>query len=107
MLYKCLQSMGTKTITTVLSKILENYNSSCHKTIGMAPNEVNDKNKDQVYQNILDHATIKTYEAINVGDQVRVQLKNKSFQKGYRPKFSKQVYTIESKDGRYYIIQGL
>jgi len=107
LLNKYLQATDTKTITNVLPKILKNYNNSYHKTIGMAPNEVNDENKEQVHMNILKKANIKKYEPIKVGDKVRVQLKRKSFEKGYKPKFSKQVYTIDAIEDRYYIINEL
>lgn len=107
LLNKFLQSTNTKTITLVLPRIIKNYNNSYHKTIGMAPNEVNDDNKEEVYQNILEHANIKRYDPIKVGDKVRVQLKRKSFDKGYKPKWSKQIYEVEKIDGKYYIIKGL
>lgn len=107
LLYKYLQSTETKTITNVLPKIVQNYNNSYHSTIRMAPNEVNESNQAQVYNNIVKRATIKIREPIHVGDKVRVQLKKKSFTKGYKPKFSKEVYTIDAKEGKYYMINAL
>jgi hypothetical protein len=115
LLNKYLQSTDTKTITNVLPKILRNYNSSYHKTIRMAPNEVNEKNKGEVYQNILEHASRKKYEELKVGDSVRVQLKRKSLDKGYKPRYSKQIYEIEKIDSvgdsqtntKYYHVKGL
>jgi hypothetical protein len=73
----------------------------------MAPNEVNKSNINEVYHNILEKATIKIREHIKEGDRVRIQLKTKSFTKGYKPKFSKEIYTVEARQGRYYIIKGL
>ena len=107
LLEKYLQTTNTKTITNVLPKILENYNNSYHSTIKMAPNEVNENNQMEVFNNIVSRATIKLREPINVGDKVRVQLKRKTFQKGYKPKFSKEIYTVDAKEGRYYIINSL
>jgi len=113
MLNKYLQSTGTKTITNVLPKILHNYNSSYHKTIGMPPNDVNEKNQGEVYQNILGHAKIKKHEELKVGDKVRVQLKRKAHDKGYKPQYSKQIYEIDKIDTgsisstTYYHIKGL
>ena len=104
LLEKYLQATGTKTITNVLPKIIKNYNNSYHT---MAPNEVNENNQVEVYNNILEKATIKLREPINVGDRVRIQLKSKIFQKGYKPKFSKERYTVDSKEGKYYIINEL
>ncbi len=86
MLYKYLQSTGTKTITNVLPKIVKNYNNSYHTTIKMAPNEVNESNIDEVYHNILSKATIKIREPLNVGDRVRVQLKTEIFPKRVQTK---------------------
>jgi len=42
-----------------------------------------------------------------VGDMVRVRLKRKSFDKGYKPKFSKQIYKVDKVEGNFYIINGL
>ena len=70
----------------------------------MAPNEVNESNQTQVYNNIVKKANIKLREPISVGDKVRVQLKRTAFTKGYKPRFSKDVYTIDAKEGSEYII---
>ena len=70
LLHKYLQATGTKTITNVLPKIMQNYNNSYHSTIQMAPNEVNESNQAQVYNNIAKKANIKLREPINVGDRV-------------------------------------
>lgn len=74
----------------------------------MAPSEVNAGNQRQVYNNIVRKANIKLREPILVGDRVRVQLKKKEgITKGYKPKFSKEVYTVSARDGKYYIIDEL
>jgi len=107
LLYKYLLSTNTKTITVVLPKILNNYNNSYHRSIGMSPNDVNEETQEQAFENILSHATKKIRETISVGDSVRVRLKRKSFDKGYKPKYSKQIYKVDRIDGRFYIIHGL
>jgi hypothetical protein len=104
MLYKYLQSTKSKTITNILPKIIKNYNNSYHKTIQMAPNEVNENNQHIVLENIRKKATVKSREDIKPGDRVRVQLKKKSFEKGYRPKFSEEIYTVDKKEGQYYTL---
>src|SRR5689334_15020966 len=88
-------------------KILENYNNSYHSVIKMTPNEVTESNRRQVLKNIEEKATRKIRPKINVGDRVRVQLKRKAHDKGYKPKYSKQVYTVEKIEGKYYMIHGL
>jgi len=64
-------------------------------------------NKEQVLANILSKANWKKREKIVAGDRVRVQLKRKGFDKGYKPKYSKEIYTVDRKEGKYYFIQGL
>ena len=69
----------------------------------MAPNEVNKDNLKKVLANRKRVAIQKPREEIKPGDKVRVQLKQKSF----KPKYSKEIYTVESKEGRYWKITGL
>ena len=107
MLAKYLQSTDTKTITNALPKILYNYNNSYHKTIKMKPIDVTFDNEEIVYQNILKAATVKNRPKIEIGDSVRVRIKERGFVKGYKPKFSKTIYTVADKQMRYYIIDGL
>jgi len=102
MLNKYLQSTNTKSIVNVLPKIVRNYNNSYHSTIGMAPKEVNKDTEHIVQINLLKHLTPLPYVKMQVGDRVRVQVKPKSFIKGYRPKYSKNIYEITEKGDGYY-----
>lgn len=106
-LAKYLQSTNSKTIINVLPKILDNYNNSYHVSIGMNPNEVNDTNKHIVQLNLYKHARMKIREEIKEGDKVRVKLKRKTFDKGYKPKYSKSIYKITSIEKPYYYVEGL
>ena len=116
MIEKYLQSTNTKTIINVLPKLVENYNNSYHSTIGMAPNEVTDETKHIAQINLINNLHSPPRKRLKVGDQVRVQVKPKSFVKGYKPKFSKAVYTITEvgkgwyktdKDDRQYFLANL
>lgn len=103
MMYKYLQSTNTKTITTVLKKLLSNYNNSYHSSIGMAPNEVNEDTMHIAQMNLIKNLNSPTRVPLEVGDRVRVQVKPQSFLKGYKPKYSKEVYTITEKGRGYYV----
>ena len=104
-----LQATNTKTIVNALPKILNNYNNSPHKGInGLSPNEVNKDNEADVLEYMLTKKHIKTHPKLNVGDKVRVRLKEKGFStKGYHPKYSRTTYEIESIDGMKYKVKGL
>ena len=104
MMSKYLQSTKSKTITVVLPKILKNYNDSYHSTIGMAPNEVNDSNKHLVQMRLIQKGIKRKYAPLKVGDEVRVELKQRSMNKGYRPKFSEQIHKIVEKQPHHFKI---
>lgn len=52
----------------------------------------------------MNKANIANRPQVGVGDRVRVMLKPKSFRKGYAPKWSSDIHTIDAKEGKYYII---
>lgn len=101
MMEKYLQSTSSKTITRVLPKLLKNYNNSYHSTIGMAPNDVKEDNMHIVQINLFKRLNTPSLKSLKVGDRVRVEIKPKSFVKGYKPKFSKKIYEV-TEDGKGY-----
>lgn len=104
MMNKYLQSTNSKTITNALPKLIKNYNNSYHTTIGMTPNEVNKETQHFAQVNIINHAQLKPTKPIQIGTQVRLELKPKSFKKGYKPKFSRSLHEVTSKDKNYYYV---
>jgi len=103
MMHKYLQSTNSKTVTNVLPKIVKNYNSSYHSVIKMAPNDVDESTQHIVQINLLNSLNKLPHQKLRIGDKVRVQVKPASFVKGYKPKYSKQVYEITDKGDGYYI----
>lgn len=106
MLSKYLQASNSKTITNVLPVLLENYNNSYHKTIKMAPNEVNEENIDEVFESIYNASKIVPREEIKVGDKVRVLIKEKAHDKKYKQRWSTDVHTITKISDHYYHVSG-
>jgi hypothetical protein len=69
----------------MLPYIVSSYNNTVHSSIGIAPNKVNEKNQDQVweflYRKILEQK--KTAKPkFKVGDRVRLSISKSTFQKG-------------------------
>lgn len=107
MLHKYLQATNSKTITNVLPKVVKNYNNNYHKSIGMAPNEVNnDVNEGLVWVRLNELAIKRNRPIVTPGDKVRVMIKERAFEKKYTPRFSKQIYTVTARRGRYYYVSG-
>ena len=107
MLSKHLQATNTKTITTALPKVVRNYNTSYHRAIGMAPNEVTKDTEREAWTRMDDRAKKRHRVRVWKGDKVRVLVKKKAFDKGYKPQWTKKIHTVERREGRYFHVDGL
>ena len=108
LLQKYLDASKSKTIVNVLPKILQNYNSSYHSAISMAPNDVNEQNQQLAFHSILTHSKKeKIPEPINIGDKVRFQVKPKTFEKRYKHQFSTDVHEVLEKNNGQYKVSGI
>ena len=85
----------TKRWIDVLDQLIENYNKTPHRTIGMSPNEVTNDNSDKVFKKMFPDLQLEAKPRLHVGDQVR-KLKEKTiFEKGYKQSWSNEVYQIQ------------
>ncbi len=66
----------------VLAAVLQSYNNSYHRTIGMAPNEVNEQNEDEVARRMYP-PKMKPVWKFRVRDTVRISRYKNRFAKGY------------------------
>ena len=78
--------------------ILEHYNARPHKTTGMAPDAMSEKDEDRVRDRIdlKASATVARVNSLAPGDRVRVLMYKKAFGKG-RMRWSDNVHTIEGR----------
>ena len=107
MIAKYKTSTKSRTWENILDDIVENYNTSYHSTIGFEPNDINDENKHIAQMNIIKHAKpIVFKEVLNIGDQVRKKIIKKDLGglKGYKPKWSEEIYNIIGKVKSRYTI---
>ena len=61
----------------------------------MKSNDDNEENKDEVWTTVYGYP-LKTYPKpkFKVGDHVKVQVKLKTFAKGFEPNFDKELYVV-------------
>ena len=88
----------------VLPQLLQSYNSSVHRSIGMPPNQVNAENEmelwekqqakgpQQVTQRDVVHPP--NHLLLVVGDSVRISKSKHIFEKGYLPNWTEEIFTI-------------
>ena len=93
-LYKYMYFNKTKRFVNILNNIIDNYNSTIHSRTHFKPIDVNNENEDIVYKNLYNiNETLKDPKYV-IGDKVRIQRIKKTFEKGYKPNWSQEVFTI-------------
>lgn len=96
-MWKFFTDRKTNDWISVIDKLLENYNSSFHRSIKMTPIEASEvENTEIVFRNLFPGGKkIERGEPyFTVGNNVRVLNKKKIFEKGYTPNWSNQIYRI-------------
>ena len=93
-LYKHFTKTKNSAWQTILPQLINNYNRRVHRSIGMAPVDVNYRNQSQLYvvNKLQFHKT--TPEKYKVGDQVRFATAKMPFAKGYTRTFTSEIFVI-------------
>ena len=85
-----------------MKTIVDTYNNCNHRTLNnKTPNQVFKDNDDQIARHLNDSVhNQKIYKSVpfSDGDKVRILEKKEKFDKG-KQKFSKELYTIDKKEG--------
>ena len=93
----------------VIKSIIDTYNNNSHRTLdNKTPNQVFKDNDDQMTRHLNDSVhNQQVYKTVpfNSGDQVRILEKKEKFDKG-KQRFSKELYTIDKKEGYKIIVNG-
>ena len=80
----------------VIETIVNSYNRSYHRAIGMAPAEVDVLNTDEVRKRLYGTGgAIKKRSKFGVGDQVRISKARRAFSKGYLAGYTREHFIVE------------
>ena len=77
----------------VLQDLVQSYNNTPHRSIGMAPSQVNWKNQEEVWQRLYGHDG-KGVPKFRVSIRVRISKYKGKFEKGYTANWSEEMFTI-------------
>ena len=99
-MYRYFTHKNTNRWVDVLDKIIESYNNSFHRSIGMTPNEVNFENAHVVRKRLYPLKPKPKWK-YNIGDKVRISKARHVFQRGYLPQWSEEIFTISDKNPTY------
>ena len=79
----------------VLPKLLSQYNNAKHRSIGMTPTEASQKKNEGLVPTAKDQPTRKrTPPRFKKGDQVRITVSKRHFEKGYTPNWTEEVFVV-------------
>ena len=97
-LYRYMTTYNTPSYLSSLPALVDGYNASFHRSIGMAPREVNDDNAREVWERLYGSKKkkkkMKKKAALKVGDKVRLNQKHRPFKKGYLPGWTEEVFVV-------------
>ena len=84
----------TLSYMTVLDSMVDVYNRTPHRSIGMAPNDVTSRNKASVWFRLYADPISYKEPALNVGDTVRISKARRTFKTGYLPQWTEEIFTV-------------
>ena len=95
-LYRYMTTYNTPSYLSTLPTLIDGYNASFHRSIGMAPKEVNNDNAREVWERLYGDKKKKKKKkaAFKVGDHVRLNKKHRPFKKGYLPGWTEEVFVV-------------
>ena len=80
----------------VLEQFVNNYNQTPHSSHGLAPINVNDENRDDVYKTLYPKKDLTVVCRLKKGDKVRKIREKILWEKGYTANWSEEIFVISS-----------
>ena len=82
----------------MVQHLVDSYNASYHRSIGMSPTEVNVVNQEKVWQRFYGNEKTSTIEpGLKVDDRVRISKAKRTFKKGYLlTQLECEIFTVKS-----------
>lgn len=82
----------------ILQKIIDDYNNTKHRTIKMKPNDVNNRNEQDLLNTVYNqkyNISEKIKAKFKIGDFVRLSKHKKVFEKGYTPNWTTELFKVK------------
>ena len=94
-MWRYFSASNTNIYLDVLPKLISGYNNSKHRTIKMTPSEASDKkNEGLIWNNLRSKHKVAARPKYKLGDKVRISKYKYTFEKGYTPNWTKEVFAI-------------
>ncbi|PFX12177.1 putative uncharacterized transposon-derived protein F54H12.3 [Stylophora pistillata] len=97
-MYRYFTASNSLRYVDVLPKLVDQYNNTYHRSIGMTPAKVTDENADIVWYRLYDkdqYAAKKKATPFKKGDRVRLNKQMRTFLKGYLPGWTEEIFIVD------------
>ena len=100
-MWRYFTAKATKKWIDVLPDFLKSYNNTYHRSIKMKPNQVNKKDEGEIFLTLYKHRknegnTNSIDIKYKIGNFVRISKIKKTFEKGYTPNWTREIFKIDS-----------
>jgi len=96
-MWKYFTHRNTYRYIDILTELLINYNNSYHRTIKMAPSKVNSTNENEILNKVFRIKDSKLKFKFKIGDEVRINKLKRTFEKGYTPNWTEEIFIISDR----------
>ncbi len=95
-MFKYFSANSTRRYIDVLNDMVSLYNNTKHSSIKMTPVKASMKaNEKVVWMNLYGGVKAEPIKPrFSIGDKVRITVKKKTFEKGYTPRWTEEVFTV-------------
>ena len=94
-LYRYFTAANTLRFDDVLPELVQGYNATRHRSIGMAPQDVTWDNEEVVWKRLYGQRWKgQKKPKFKVGDRVRLNKIHRTFAKGYLPGWTEEVFVV-------------
>lgn len=96
-IYQQFSLNGNYKWVNMIQQLVDEYNETRHRTIKMAPKDVNPENEQRLLDTVYNHKRIIPFHNIakfKVGDHVRLSKYKHVFEKGYLPSWTTEIFTV-------------
>lgn len=93
-MWKLFSLNGSYEWISLLNNLLNKYNNHYHRTIKLAPNEVNKSNEKQILHTCYRYPNVYKRPKFKFEDHVRITKYKGVFSKGYEPNWSTEIFKI-------------
>jgi hypothetical protein len=95
-MYKYFTKKRTFRFLDVLPQLVASYNNAKHRSLKMAPNQVNAANQLALWKRLYGEAMPKKRAkfAFQLGDTVRLSQTPRMFEKGFEPRYTREYYIV-------------